>query len=156
MDPNAVFSRIAQLRQELNLPNAQSKAPYVFAILYLGPHEVYGMNTYGVDGRAAGLPRETRQFLNQLSGAAHADMKRFSFGSTGSLAHAEGDALATAYSAGYTSQHKIGTLFVDKPVCGLCRGTAGLPRLLGLIGMQEVSVYELQQSGQSYKIEREP
>ena len=159
MNPIPVFQKIVRTREQLNLPNVLSNAPYTLAILQLGPHEVYGMNTYGQDGRAAGLPKGVRQFMNDLCGATQSRGKQFSFGISGSLAHAEGDALVTAWNNGLTKDFKQGVMFVDREVCPLCRGPGGLPRLLTIIGMQHVIVYELLDFPASYncfQVVREP
>lgn len=138
MDPTPYFFQLATLRQQMNCPPAGTEAGnrHTMAILLIGGQTVYGMNSM-----SAGMPREYRQFMNDLALAEQ--NRNFPLKEKGHLAHAEGDALIQAWNASITNTHRTGHLFVDRPMCDFCNKSGGIARLLSIIGMEWVEAYEL-------------
>ena len=106
------------------------------ALLEIGGRTLYGMNAQG-----AGMPRRFREFFSEL--APEVAGKGFALGSTGHLSHAEADALIQAYDRGLTREHKAARMYVDREVCSrYCMNRGGLPRLLLLVGIDQLHVYD--------------
>ena len=137
---------LAELRSyfEIPPPEGEQDEKYTFAKLIIGGEVLYGSNWKktkpGAASKHVGLNDDMKEFIEELAMETHVEGKGFFWGQVPK--HAETDAILTAYDKGLTAQHKTGVLITDRPVCPFCRRADGLPRLLGLLGIESLMIYD--------------
>lgn len=130
------------------VPTSNDKGNPTFVRLDIDGETVYGSNT-SAGGRPMEQVKMMKQLLKEVYGVApHMEVMK----------HAEADALLDAYSKGLKGREAV--LYVDKALCTWCGGKDGtggsLKRLLPLLGIEKLTVWTMDETGQVRNFEIKP
>jgi hypothetical protein len=140
---HTVFDEIEQFRQQVTLPEARTLRgiPTIARLDIPRQRPFYGVSRSSL--APSGISSEQVVLIQQLLKElyeipAHRVV----------LEHAEADAIITAWNRNIFSP--TGILYTDRPLCGFC--AASLRRLIPLVQMQQLTVYQLQpETGHIYR-----